>query len=135
MAKDKAFMGVAAVGGLGLGYALSKLMGGKAAADLEAVAVNLFVSRAPLVPQSWLDRKFLFSHTNAGMPAALYAFCYSDGITHFNNPEVIVSVSAKGDGTYGIECAQFAGPGYRVYYNGLPKIILTDAMAHQVFWV
>jgi hypothetical protein len=129
MAKDKAFMGVAAVGGLGLGYALSKLMGGKASASLEAIAANLFISRDP-PNQYWLDRKFLFSYTNAGWKAALYAFCYNDGIGHINNVEVIVSISDKGDGTFEFECALMSGDRsaaatYRVYYNGIPKLSLT----------
>ena len=139
MAKDNVFMGVAAVGGVGLGYALTKLMGAKASASLEAVVANLAISRDP--PNNyWLDRKFLMGYTHGDeetgpRKAALYAFCYSDGTLHINNVEVLVTVTLYDYGAH-FECSLHAGlPGYRVYYDGIAKITLTPTNAMQSFYV
>ena len=151
MAKDSAFMGVAAVGGVGLGYALSKLIGAKAPAELEEAVSLIYISRDP-PNQYWLDRKFLMSYVHGAASvgfnkAALYAFCYNDE-NHHDNPEVLVSVTAfdaiagfppgsqVGQRMISFECAKMAGdPGYRVYYNGLPKVFLSAVMSYTEFFV
>jgi hypothetical protein len=151
MAKDSVFMGVAAVGGAGLGYALSKLMGGKSSAELEEAVSLINISRDPPY-QYWLDRKFLLSYVHGAVSvgfnkAALYAFCYNDE-NHHDNPEVLVGVTAfdaiegfppgsqAGQRMISFECTKMAGdPGYRVYYKGMPKVFLNTAMAYTEFIV
>jgi hypothetical protein len=132
MAKDNMFMGIAAVGGAGLGYALSKMMGTKAPGSIEETVGHLYVWSNAV--SGWLQKRLLWVYTSFNdVKAAQYAWYFQEG--ERVNVEVLMAVAVLSDGRRTFECNLQAGVGATVYYDELPKVSLTAMSAYQIFIV